>query len=287
MRRWTNGLPGATARLGAIMPVDRESLEAHASQPGGDRACQQAGAHRLGRARARALDQDDVRGLDEQCAHVLVAALGDLAEDGAIAGQLLSRHQTEPGTEVAALLEAGTVANGGDDRAGNDRANARHRHQPLAALVLFGQRLDLGGDGLDALVEPPPVGSEVLEQTPDAWRDRRRIGGEDIDKHLAQGHRSLLHRDAAFDQEAADLVDGARALTHQARTHLVQGQQVHLLWRLDAHELHGRPLHGLGNRLRIPVVVLVAFEERLDVLRRDQAYVMAEHFELAADVVGP
>ncbi len=34
--------------------VDRESLEAHASQPGGDRACQQAGAHRLGRARARA-----------------------------------------------------------------------------------------------------------------------------------------------------------------------------------------------------------------------------------------
>ena len=41
------------ARQG-LMPVDRESLEAHASQPGGDRACQQAGAHRLGRARARA-----------------------------------------------------------------------------------------------------------------------------------------------------------------------------------------------------------------------------------------
>ena len=150
----------------------------------------------------------------------------------------------------------------------------------------FGQRLDLGGDGLDALVEPPPVDREVLEQTQDAWRDRRRIGGEDIEKRLAQGHRSLLHRDAALDQEAADLVDGARALTHQARAHLVQRQQVHLLRRLDAHEVHGRALHGLGNRFGIPVVVLVPLEERLDVLRRDQAHVMAERLQLPADVVG-
>ena len=34
--------------------LDRQGLEAHAPQPGGDRARQQAGAHRLGRARTRA-----------------------------------------------------------------------------------------------------------------------------------------------------------------------------------------------------------------------------------------
>ena len=35
------------------------------------------------------------------------------------------------------------------------------------------------------------------------------------------------------------------------------------------------------------MVSLVPFEERLDVLGRDQAHVMAERLELAADVVSP
>ena len=35
--------------------------------------------------------------------------------------------------------------------------------------------------------------------------------------------------DAALDQEAADLIDRARPLAHEARAHTMQGQQVHLL----------------------------------------------------------
>jgi hypothetical protein len=37
---------------------------------------------------------------------VLVAAFGDLAQDRAIPRRLLLRHETEPGAEVASLLEA-------------------------------------------------------------------------------------------------------------------------------------------------------------------------------------
>jgi hypothetical protein len=54
----------------------------------------------------------------------------------------------------------------------------------------------------------------------------------------------------------------------------MQCQQVHLLRRLDRHEVHGWPLHGFGNRLSIAVVVLVTFEERLNVLRRDQTNIV-------------
>src|SRR5262245_45442104 len=56
----------------------------------------------------------------------------------------------------------------------------------------------------------------------------------------------------------------------------MQSQQVHLLRRLDRHEVHGRPLHGFCNRLGIAVVVLVPLEEWLHVLRRDQTNIVSK-----------
>jgi hypothetical protein len=66
----------------------------------------------------------------------------------------------------------------------------------------------------------------------------------------------------------------------------MQGEQIHLLGRLDRHEGHGGPLHRLGDGFGIAVVVLVALQKRFDVLGRDQAHVMAERLQLPADVVG-
>ena len=60
----------------------------------------------------------------------------------------------------------------------------------------------------------------------------------------------------------------------------MQGQQVHVLRRLDRHEVQGWPLHGFRNRLGIAVVVLVTFEERLHVLRRIAA-------TIALEMIGP
>jgi hypothetical protein len=54
---------------------------------------------------------------------------------------------------------------------------------------------------------------------------------------------------------------------------------------LDSDEVHRRPLHRFRDRLGIAVVVLVALEERLDVLRRDQADVVSERLNLAGDVM--
>ena len=41
--------------------------------------------------------------------------------------------------------------------------DARHRHQPLARRVLLDHPGDLGRQAFDALVEPPPVAGEVLD----------------------------------------------------------------------------------------------------------------------------
>ena len=66
----------------------------------------------------------------------------------------------------------------------------------------------------------------------------------------------------------------------------MQRQQITLLRGLDGNEVHGWPLHGLRDRLRIAIVVLVPLQERLHVLRRDQANVMAECPDLPGDVMG-
>jgi hypothetical protein len=65
----------------------------------------------------------------------------------------------------------------------------------------------------------------------------------------------------------------------------MQSQQVHLLRRLDCHEVHGWPLHGFRNRLGIAVVVLVTFEERLHVLCREQTNIVSKRGKLASDVM--
>src|SRR5262252_4497278 len=73
--------------------------------------------------------------LHEQDAQVAIAALGYLAEDGAVCGRYLSRHQSEPGGEVAAFGEHIAGADRGDHGARNDRSDAGHRHQTLARWV--------------------------------------------------------------------------------------------------------------------------------------------------------
>src|SRR5215831_18559251 len=76
--------------------------------------------------------------LDEQGAQVLITSFGNLPEDGAIAGGDLLRHEAKPGAEVATLGEGITGSDGGNRGAGDDGADARHRHQALTGRVVLG-----------------------------------------------------------------------------------------------------------------------------------------------------
>src|ERR1700728_1014999 len=89
------------------------------------------------------LDQDNPRRLHEQDAKVAIAALRYLAEDGAVAGRDLLRDEPQPSGKVATFREHISSADRGHRRAGNDRADAGHAHQPLATGVLARNSLDL------------------------------------------------------------------------------------------------------------------------------------------------
>src|SRR5215469_4025665 len=88
-------------------------------------------------------DQDHPGGLSEQDAQVAIAALGYLAKDGAASRRELFGDKTQPGGEVAALGERISGTDGRYRRAGDDRPDAGHAHQPLAAAIPARKRFDL------------------------------------------------------------------------------------------------------------------------------------------------
>src|SRR5262245_39925536 len=108
-------------------------------------------------------DQHDPGRLDEEGPQVAVAALRYRAEDGAVARRHLPWDQPEPGGEVTPLGESIAACDRGYHRAGDDRTASWDAHQPFAADVPVGQKLDLARQLFDPLIEPPPVGGEILE----------------------------------------------------------------------------------------------------------------------------
>src|SRR6266849_2386619 len=227
-----------------------------------------------------------MRGLHEQSPHVFVAALGYLAQDRAVPSRLLLRYKPQPGGEIAPLLETGAVADRRHHRTRDDRADTRNAHEPLAALVLLCHRFDLVRHGGNAFVQSAPVLDQLADEIDHSWRQRVGIRAQNFRQRLAQWHEALPHGDAALKQKAADLIGHTRALADQARAHAMQCQQIHLLRRLDRHEVHRWSLHRSRDRFRVAVVILVSLEERLYVLRWDQTHIVTKSRKLSSDKMG-
>src|SRR5205085_11997969 len=122
---------------------------------------------------ARSL-QENLCTPDEERAQVAVAALGETTQDRSTTGRDLLRYQTEPGGKVTAFGERGSGANRRHHGAGSDHANPRDSHQPLAARILTGHSCDVPGERLNALVEPPPIARQILDQVDHARRKHVR-----------------------------------------------------------------------------------------------------------------
>src|SRR5947209_2075910 len=206
---------------------------------------------------ALGLDQYDPRRLDEQDAQVAIATLRYLAEDRAIPSRDLLGDEPQPSGEVAAFWERIAIANGSHHRTGNDRPDPRHAHQPLATGISAGDGFDLARQALDALIEPAPVTSQVLDDVHHAWRQDIGGRGQYARQLGAQEALPLPHGNATLQQEGADLVDDAGALADEALAHSMQRLQIELFGRLGGDELHRRALNGFGDCLGVAEVVLL------------------------------
>ena len=86
----------------------------------------------------------------------------------------------------------------------------------------------------------------------------------------------MPHRNAALQQEGANLIDNAGALADQALPYAVQRLQIQLLRGLGRHELHRRSLHRLGDGLGIAEVILLPSGIGTNVLRRHQPGIVSK-----------
>jgi len=106
--------------------------------------------------------QNDAGGLHEEHAKVAIAALGDTPEDRSIPCGYLLWDQTEPSSKISAACEGSSIADSSDDGARDDRADARYCHQMPTRLRVLGERIDFPTDSFDAIVEAPPVLSQIF-----------------------------------------------------------------------------------------------------------------------------
>lgn len=83
----------------------------------------------------------------------------------------LPRHQADPGGEIAARAEDRMIGNGGDDRAGEQRADAGYLHQRAAELSFARARHDPAVVLENLLLHDPQLGCQHLQADP-------RIEGE-------------------------------------------------------------------------------------------------------------
>src|SRR5215472_6049651 len=90
---------------------------------------------------------------------------------------------------------------------------------------------------------------------------------------------------AVFHQVPAKSVDALRALPHQENAGSEHDAVRLLLFGLDRNEAHARPLGRFTDGLCIGGIVLLPFDERLDVGRRDQAHMMAQLSDLTRPVM--
>src|SRR5262249_1085866 len=107
-------------------------------------------------------------------------------------------------------------------------------------------------------LDRPSMRSSSRRQPPAKSSITRSMGGDRTSQGVArmrgnssaQEAQALTHGNAALQQEGADLIDDAGALTGQTLPHAVERLQVELLGGLGRDELHRRALHRLGDGLR-------------------------------------
>jgi hypothetical protein len=98
--------------------------------------------------------------MDEQAAQMLVAPLRDAHQHGSISAGELSRNEANPGGKMTAILELGSLADGGDNRSCCLLADALDFCDALAHLAAAEQSIDLPVEADDAAVE---VAEEIIE----------------------------------------------------------------------------------------------------------------------------
>jgi hypothetical protein len=142
--------------------------------------------------------------------------------------------------------------------------------------------------GIYLSVELQDLRLEPAEQPTQSFETRARDLGDAFVSLIGNGVEQVLHavasnrcNNAELGQMCADRVDDRGPLPDEEMPRTMQHQAALLFGRLGRHEAHARSLHCLTDGLGIGGVVLLAFDIRLHVGRRDKAHSVPKSLQLA------
>src|SRR3954468_16933438 len=161
--------------------------------------------------------------MDQQSAQIDVAAFADPEQPWLASRRNLAWHQAEPGGQIAAARERGSIANRSRQRRRVQDADARDGRQPPGRGIGLGYCRELIIKRGDAPVELGPLRTHVLDQrtNPRAEGERGWQLAALVEQHcqgLLQLAPSLWGGEAALEQHGPKLVDQRGALADEPVT---------------------------------------------------------------------
>src|SRR5258708_22425880 len=174
----------------------------------------------------------------EQRPQVLTAALGDSHHQCAIAARMLARYQSQPGCEMAAVLEVGAVADGRYHCGRRLRPDSPNLGYPLTNIAGFEDRSNLAIEGFDAFVDLEHEGVQTRNDLPHHLGQLIIRRGQDLWNQSPCAGSRYRDRYPAVEQESAHLADQCGAMIDQPLPRAVERLDILLFEGLLRHEPH-------------------------------------------------
>jgi hypothetical protein len=183
--------------------------------------------------------------MDHQCAQIAIAAFADTEQAGPPSTGSLFRHQAEPGRELPAVLEAGSIAHGCDQGGCRHRTDAFDLSKPLALLA-----------GPEDFPYPPVIGCNAIinfghfclqlsHERTDHAAEAVLVVPDDDGKASSQLRDVTRNDNPMLGKEATNLIDESDPVGDQTPPNSMNGLDRQLISRLRWHKnalMAGRPL---------------------------------------------
>ena len=210
--------------------------------------------------------------LHQQATQIPLSHFGNGIGTVPSARAVLSRRDPDPGGKFPTVPEVRHVRRIGGQRKRRDGSDAGNRHQAPSGFQRLHVYPDPGLQLLDDLVHVIHRREQRLQ------RETRRLGHRTIVilDHLSQAtdvRHALGGRHAVLRQRTADRIRQLRALPNQQAAGPKQGRLRLRRGALHRHFANRHAARRLDNRRHL---VLPAFDERLDVMRRQQLHRVTE-----------
>ena len=110
---------------------------------------------------------------------IRVSTLADPKQGRFASGGVLSRNQTEPGSEIPRFPELSGIADRGNQRRRADRPDPGDRHEPTGCVMLCCEYFNLPGNGCKSDIDDLEFIPKLFEKNTYGWRQIVGLIGDD------------------------------------------------------------------------------------------------------------